>query len=608
MLYKKVGDTMTTRYPWRGNTSQNTADQDDPRYETPGGAQHKVDTHVNVTVNIANKAITQPKIADWAVGARQIDPSLLEHYGDIATNAKFDVIDDQLADIAYNVKNFGASGDGVSNDTLAIKTTIDQAPDGSTILFPSGTYIVDPIAIRGKAGIDIFQRNNLTLLFSNATIKSKTTNVEGYNIINIEQSNNIYLKQPKVIGDKDTHIGTSGEFGQGINIINSDGTRIDQPDVSKTWGDGIYIGVDYFGTSGIQSGSTYLRNVRIDDCSRNGIAVCSGKYIEIDGAEISNILRVNPKTAIDIEPEGEGSPAPILEKLVIKNLRTSNCGAGVTYLLPNLIGKNTDITIINHNDTGSTNAIVGFNVDGDVYGKVDIIDSYYRDNYQHGVIIYDNHVTSLKITFTDLVIENCNVQNSSDVNIGSPVLLVAGSELTNSKPMGNIDFINPRFIDTRTPERMFAPIVAYSLKPNNTTLDKINIIDIKDIEYSKKYLQIIGKFNCVDQFKQLEVSNTTNPVDINIQNYRKKYDNKGAVEGINFNLNSNIPVGQDVRIEMVDNHSIAVVPDATSSILPLATTGKYILANTVGSSVTLRKISNTQWIIVNIVGTWTVET
>ncbi|OMC79595.1 hypothetical protein BK125_04765 [Paenibacillus odorifer] len=89
---------MTNQYPWNSNTTPPIASQDDPRYETPGGAQHKVDTHVNVTSNIADRAVTQPKIARGAVGANQIDPALLEHYGDIATNAKFEVIDEQLAD------------------------------------------------------------------------------------------------------------------------------------------------------------------------------------------------------------------------------------------------------------------------------------------------------------------------------------------------------------------------------------------------------------------------------------------------------------------------------------------------------------------------------
>ncbi len=42
-----------------------------------------------------------------------------------------------------NVKDFGAKGDGITDDTAAIQTAVDQFGDeGGTLLFPSGTYEV----------------------------------------------------------------------------------------------------------------------------------------------------------------------------------------------------------------------------------------------------------------------------------------------------------------------------------------------------------------------------------------------------------------------------------------------------------------------------------
>jgi hypothetical protein len=73
LLFRKVGDPMSVQHPWnRGrNTSDEIADEDDPRYETPGGSQHKADTalqdakdytddHVNQTANIADLSVTRP--------------------------------------------------------------------------------------------------------------------------------------------------------------------------------------------------------------------------------------------------------------------------------------------------------------------------------------------------------------------------------------------------------------------------------------------------------------------------------------------------------------------------------------------------------------------
>ena len=41
-----------------------------------------------------------------------------------------------------NVKNFGAKGDGVTDDSNSIVTAIEQSEKGSTIYFPAGTYLV----------------------------------------------------------------------------------------------------------------------------------------------------------------------------------------------------------------------------------------------------------------------------------------------------------------------------------------------------------------------------------------------------------------------------------------------------------------------------------
>ena len=45
-----------------------------------------------------------------------------------------------------NVKDFGAKGDGVTNDTSAIKSAIATLVPYDTLYFPTGTYIVRPPA------------------------------------------------------------------------------------------------------------------------------------------------------------------------------------------------------------------------------------------------------------------------------------------------------------------------------------------------------------------------------------------------------------------------------------------------------------------------------
>ncbi|OKP81641.1 hypothetical protein A3842_11220 [Paenibacillus sp. P3E] len=160
--------TIQNRYPWASNTTPNTADQDDSRYETPGGAQNKVESYVSQTYNIGDLKVTRPKIALGAVGANQLDPSLLTQYADIAINAKFEVVDEQFADIVNSVKNFGAIGNGTIDDTASI--IITQIA-GNMVYFPRGTYLINSDIsfsklVKFTAGAVLKIRNNAKVVFN----------------------------------------------------------------------------------------------------------------------------------------------------------------------------------------------------------------------------------------------------------------------------------------------------------------------------------------------------------------------------------------------------------------------------------------------------------
>lgn len=147
---------MTNLYPWRSTTTPPIAAQDDPRYETPGGAQEKVDSHVSQTNNLADRIVTQPKIAYGAVGGNQLDPALLQNYGDIAVQGQFQVVNEQLADIAINVKSFGAIGDGESHPLSDFFPTLAIA----RMKYPHATSLSQEIDWAAIQGAVDYARNN----------------------------------------------------------------------------------------------------------------------------------------------------------------------------------------------------------------------------------------------------------------------------------------------------------------------------------------------------------------------------------------------------------------------------------------------------------------
>ncbi|MBP1584404.1 MAG: glycoside hydrolase family 28 protein, partial [Lachnospiraceae bacterium] len=55
--------------------------------------------------------------------------------------------------VTVNVKDLGAKGDGVSDDTVFIQSAISLCPEGSRVLIPEGRYLITSVFL--KSGINI---------------------------------------------------------------------------------------------------------------------------------------------------------------------------------------------------------------------------------------------------------------------------------------------------------------------------------------------------------------------------------------------------------------------------------------------------------------------
>ena len=82
------------------------------------------------------------------------------------------------AEAVYNVRNFGATGDGKTVDTPAINKAIDTvaAAGGGTLVFPAGTYMC--FTIRLKSNVELYLSRGCTILAADSPRPGEST---GYN-------------------------------------------------------------------------------------------------------------------------------------------------------------------------------------------------------------------------------------------------------------------------------------------------------------------------------------------------------------------------------------------------------------------------------------------
>ena len=78
----------------------------------------------------------------------------------------------------WNVRTFGALGDGKTVDTPAINRAIDAAAQGGggTVFFPSGIYVCFTIHL--KSNVHLYLAQGCTILAANSPLPTETT---GYN-------------------------------------------------------------------------------------------------------------------------------------------------------------------------------------------------------------------------------------------------------------------------------------------------------------------------------------------------------------------------------------------------------------------------------------------
>jgi polygalacturonase len=291
-----------------------------------------------------------------------------------------------IGSTTINVLTAGAKGDGQHDDTSAFQAAINSLPStGGTITVPAGTYMID--ALRS-----INMRSHVRLQMSpDARLVAIPNSSERYYIIKAWKVTNVEISGGAIVGDRARHIGSTGEWGFGIDIMASSTVYVHDLKVSDCWGDGLYIGAIGSGTSAVPSTDVTVRNVVSDNNRRQGLSFGPVDRVYVVKSTFSNTNGTKPQSGIDIEPSTQG----IAKNIRIESSQVIGNGGSGIEVQPNVSGLVVKWSTIKSNK--------GFGLYSNAASNLAIAGNVITENWLYGVSMrttsHDANIFDNKITY-----------------------------------------------------------------------------------------------------------------------------------------------------------------------------------------------------------------
>ena len=568
--------------------------------------QDTVETQFNsVQQELTDKDImSAPEIIAARNGKNTLNERLDSEYQEVTT---------QLAEKAkqhwvdVSQPPYSVVSDSVTDVSVAInKAILDVSIAGGGIVYipySNNKYMINPTT-------SIKPRNNVTLQVDDGVIfEALPTSSDSYRIFDLTDVSdfNVYGKF-KMIGERDSHLGTTGEWGMGVEMRGATNIYFEYLEANNCWGDGLYIGSS--------TNKNYCENIVIgtlvcDNNRRQGMSVVSVRGLNIEIATLTNTNGTNPQSGIDFEPNNN---LEYLQDIKIKKLITKgNANSGILVYLGTYIGSKNyvDITVDHLHSDGDYIGVV-FSSGGDIQGNI-VFSNYPRiENAKTFAINQRNWSSSNPaITFNKPIVIDplVDIQGTSD-RYNSAIIIIRDENDTTTGVVGdyigNMTLIEPTIIETRKTKKIITGIFVQNYK-QVTKAEKISIIDPIRIDATKqKILQLIDNPIITDKYRILVKDMANSDITAGHSDYHSSYTSKGNTTPRTILIASTYPIGTELEFVAMNNNKLTI--DTRNSIYPIKDFINLLSTTKNGSRLKIRKTEVNQWVVVNIVGTWTEET
>jgi Pectate lyase superfamily protein len=214
----------------------------------------------------------------------------------------------------FDVTDFGATGNGVTDDSPAFRAAIaaaDTAAGTNTVFIPAGTYLMDTDGNGTPGVLELEDVADVTIEGEGAAsvVKYKARDWVAQSdphLFACEGCAFVSFSDFKIDGSKDDpgFVGHSVRRMHGIELLDSHDVKVERVTFVDTWGDGVEV----FGQPGITEDVMISDNVFLDN-GRSGVGVQGGtRFVDILGNHFEQVRGQD----IDFEPTGSlgGRPGP----------------------------------------------------------------------------------------------------------------------------------------------------------------------------------------------------------------------------------------------------------------------------------------------------------
>ena len=270
----------------------------------------------------------------------------------------------------HNIRDYGAVGDGATDDSAAIQSALDAASAAhATVVVPPGTYRV----------LSTLNVGSDTTIVGTGTIDAVIPGDE--NPVFWIHADDVCIEGISVVGNKAEYAEVT-EFKHGFSICSSNRVTLRDVTTTDNKGDGVLISAGEVIGSGEGDPSTavVLENVVSEYNHRQGLSIVAGVDVRVLGGSFSYTSGTLPQSGIDIEPDNTDHSVEAISIIGVSTV--SNAGSGILIALR----------------------------DADNHAGITISGGRSADNDGHGVGVLSNAARSI-------VVENMVVEN----NVGGVV-------------------------------------------------------------------------------------------------------------------------------------------------------------------------------------------